>query len=163
MGGRRSPAGSCKSPMTEEHVPTGTIPPARSILMYTAGKWKPDSLKLRLKTPLSENNSLRTAHLHRRTPQKTGEVVVSYSDDPRRPSPRKTSTRCSMPRLHKASCRKVLSTWRSCCSGGILILGRDRVAARPGRRRRPVDPLFVRFVGPKEPRSCPLLSSASHG
>jgi hypothetical protein len=49
-----------KSPMTKEHVPTGATPPTRSILMYTAGKLKPDSLKLRLKTPLSETNSLRT-------------------------------------------------------------------------------------------------------
>jgi hypothetical protein len=36
--------------------------------MYTDGKWKPDSLKLRLETPLAETNSLRTAHLHRRIP-----------------------------------------------------------------------------------------------
>jgi hypothetical protein len=28
-----------------------------------------------------------------------------------------------MPRLRKASCRKALSTWRSCRSGGILISG----------------------------------------
>jgi hypothetical protein len=65
----RSSIGNPTSPTTEEHVPTGTIPPARSILMYTTGKWKPDSLKLRPKAPLAETNSLRTAHLHRRIPR----------------------------------------------------------------------------------------------